>query len=129
MSVIEAPATLMRETRMETGKASVFSLAGMEARAGLRGAAFRLVLVLALILGWTVGGQPGRGVSLSAWTVGESAWRYLGFIVIIWMSLAAVYDTATRTDIIVFSKPQPTERLVLSRFLAVFVQLVAALAA
>src|SRR5690242_8045057 len=119
MSVIEARPALMREARVDSGKASVLALAGMEARAGLRSSAFRLVLVLSLILGWTVGGEPGRGVSLSAWATGEAAWRYLGFIVIIWMSLAAVHDTVSRTDIIIFSKPQPTERLVLSRFLAV----------
>lgn len=129
MSVTEARPALLRETRIDSGKASALALAGMETRAGLRSAAFRLVLILSLILGWTVGGQPGRGVSLSAWATGEAAWRYLGFLVIIWMSLAAVHDTVSRTDIIVYSKPQPTERLVLARFLAVFVQLICATAA
>lgn len=102
---------------------TALSLANLEVRAGIRGPAFRFLSILALIIGFSVGGAPGRGVALSAWAVGEAAWRYLGFVVIVWMSLVAVHETVTRTDLLVYSKPQPTERLVLSKFLSAISQL------
>lgn len=105
----------------------VLSLAGMELRAGMRGPAFRFLAVLAAIVGWAVGGAPGHGVALSAWQAGEAAWRYLGFIVIAWMSFIAVQDIMARTDVLVYAKPQPNERIVLSRFLASFAQILVAL--
>ncbi len=101
----------------------------MESRAGVRSPGFRFLAILALVLGFIVGEIPGPGVALSAWAVSEAAWRYLGLIVIVWMSLAAVQDTTARTDVLVYSKPQPTERLVLARFLAAYWQLLLVLVA
>src|SRR5947207_11099286 len=129
MAVIEARPTASIGASLPHSPASWPALAAMEVRAGVRGPAFRFLVVLAIILGMAVGAAPGRGASLSAWAVGEAVWHYLGFIVIIWMSLAAVHDIATRTDIIVYSKPQPTERLVVSRFAAIYAQLLLVLAA
>jgi peroxiredoxin len=57
------------------------------------------------------------------------AWQFLGFVAIIWMSLAAVRETALRTDILVSSKPQPTERLALVKFLGAFLQILVVLLA
>lgn len=107
----------------------IVSLAGMELRAGIRGPSFRLLAVVSAILGWSAGGAPGRGVALSAWLAGETAWRFFGFVIIGWMSFLAVQDIAARTDVLVYSKPQPTERIVLSRFAAAFGQVLLALAA
>ncbi len=109
--------------------AAAVMLARAEFRAGVRSAAFKFFITLAFLLGWSVGGAPGRGAGLSAYAAGEAAWQYLGLAAIIWMSLAAVRDSALRTDVLVFSKPQPTERLVLARFLSDYSQMVLALAA
>ncbi len=129
MAVTEARPAIPARTIASRRPASVLALASLEARSALRGPAFRFISVLALLVGWAVGDAPGRGVSLSAWAAGDAAWRYLGFIVIIWMSLAAVMDTVSRTEAIIFSKPQPTERLVLARFMAVYLQVLVVLAA
>ena len=103
--------------------APLLALTRAELRMGLRAAAFRLAVAGTFLLGWAAGGAPGRGVSSSAYGTAEAAWQYLGFVTVIWMSLAAVRDTVLRTDILVYSKPQPTERLVLAKFLGAFLQL------
>jgi peroxiredoxin len=122
MRTYEVSTSASSRTRTPIASVSAVALAAMEARAGLRSSGFKLLAVCSLLLGWIVGAAPGRGVALSAWSVGEAAWRYLAFVVIVWMSLIAVRDTVTRTDLLVYSKPQPTERLVLARFLAAFTQ-------
>lgn len=132
MAVIEAPKPAPESRFGPSGPSigvGVLSLAGMEMRAGIRGPSFRLLTVVAAVIGWSAGGAPGHGVALSAWVTGEAAWRYIGFVVIAWMSVVAVQDAAARTDVLVYSKPQPTERIVLSRFLAAFGQILLALAA
>ncbi len=111
------------------GGATALSLARVELKAGLRGGAFRFFAVLAFILGWSTGSAPGDGVGLSAYSAGQAGWLYMGFLTIGWMSVMAVRDFSLRTDILIFSKPQPTERLILSRFLAAFGQALMALAA
>ena len=102
----------------------LFTLAWTELRMGVRGAAFRLLAVLCFALGYSVGGAPGRGAGLSAYLAGEAACRYLGLLAIVWMALTAVRDSTLRTDVLVYSKPQPTERLVLARFLGAYGQIV-----
>lgn len=98
------------------------SLARLEYRIGARTTAFRLLGLAALALGWVSGNAPGRGVSVSAYGAGESGWQYLGFATIVWMALAAVRDTYQRTEALIYSKPQTTERLVLAKFLGAFGQ-------
>src|SRR2546423_6091021 len=128
MSIADVRPVRSPRTDAPSGSASVFSLAAIEARADLRGSGFRLAAALSLLIGLAVGGAPGRGVSLSAWALSEAAWRYMSFLVVIWMALSAVKDAATRADILVYSKPQPTERLVMSRFLSAYVQILIVLA-
>lgn len=101
----------------------LIALTRAELRMGLRTALFRVAAAAMFLAGWGTGGAPGRGVAASAYGTAEAAWQYLGFVAVIWMALAAVRDTALRTDILVYSKPQPTERLVLSKFLGAFLQL------
>ena len=96
------------------------SLARLELALGLRTGAFRLLALGAFALGWASGNAPGRGVSLSAYGAGEAAWQYGGFAAIVWMALAAVRDSYQRTDVLVYSKPQTTERLVLAKFLGAY---------
>jgi peroxiredoxin len=109
--------------------AAVWELIRLEMRLGLRGAAFRNAAGLALLLGLVVGGAEGRGVAASAWAAGQVAWQVFAFVVIVWMSLAAVRETSLRTDALVFSKPQSNETLILSRFLGALGQLALATAA
>ena len=103
-------------------KFPILSLARMEWRIGWRTAAFRLVCLCALLFGWSMGGTQGRGAALSAYTTAEAAWQYLGFVAIVWMSLVAIRETTARTAILVFSKPQPGERIALAKFLGGFLQ-------
>ncbi len=103
--------------------APIFALTRVEWRIGRRSPVFRLAAVAAFVLGFSVGGEPGRGIALSAYSTAEAACQYLGFVAIVWMALAAVRETMLRTDILVFSKPQPGEWLALSKFLGSFFQL------
>ena len=97
--------------------APIFSLTQKEWLIGTRSSAFRLLAVCAALLGFAVGGSPGRGAGQSAYEIAESAWQNLGFVAIAWVSISAVRESLMRTDRIVFSKPQPVERLVLAKFL------------
>src|SRR5579872_6098397 len=99
------------------------ALTAAELRIGLRSAAFRLAALGCLLYGWSLGGGPGRGAASSAYTVGDAAWQYIDLLAIVWMSLIAVRESALRTENIVYSKPQSTERLVLARFLGAFLPL------
>jgi hypothetical protein len=108
---------------------AILALTRVEWRIGWRTAAFRFAAAVAFVFGWSVGGEPGRGVALSAYSTAEAAWQYMGFFAIVWMSLVAVRETTLRTNILVFSKPQPGERLALSKFLGAYLQLLAILLA
>jgi peroxiredoxin len=101
----------------------------MEWRIGWRTAAFRLAATAAFIFGISVGGEVGRGVGLSAYSTADAACIYLAFGAIVWMSLAAVRESTLRTNILVFSKPQPSELLALSKFVGAYLQLLAILLA
>lgn len=103
--------------------APLLALTRVELRIGLRGAAFRLTSAALFLLGIMVGGQTGRGASLSAYTVAETATQYLSLLAIIWMALVAVRESSMRTDIVVFSKPQPADRLALAKFSGAFGQI------
>ena len=109
--------------------APILGLTRVEWRIARRSPVFRLALVAALILGFSVGIQPGKGIALSAYATTEAACLYLGFVAIVWMSLAAIRETTLRTDILVFSKPQPGELLALSKFLGAYFQVLSMLLA
>src|SRR5690349_543114 len=89
----------------------LLALTRMELRIGWRSAVFRLAVLVAFAVGIAEGNAPGQGTAISAYGTAEAAWQYLGFVTIVWMSLAAVRETTLRTDILIFSKPQPGERL------------------
>jgi len=105
------------------------ALAWRELRAGVRGGAWRVLAALAFVYGWSTGNAPGRGASVSAYATGEAAWTGLGLVTILWMVMAAVREAQMRTEALVYSKPQTTERLVLARFGAAMVQALLLLAA
>lgn len=98
------------------------ALTRMELRMGWRTTAFRVASLVALLFGYANGEAPGAGVGLSAYGTGEAAWRYLGMVAVFWMSLAAVRETTMRTDVLISSKPQPNERLALTKFVGAFAQ-------
>lgn len=108
---------------------SALSLAGFEARAAMRTTPFRVASIAAFLVGLAVGSQAGHGAGPSAWATGEASWRIFGFVVVVWMSLAAVGDQVLRTDVLVYPKPQSTERIVAAKFLAVLAQVLLANAA
>src|SRR3989442_10134289 len=99
-----------------TALSPLIPLAKAEFRIGLRSMAFRTLALLSLLAGLSVGAAPGRGASLSAFGAAEVAWTYLGLLSVAWMSLAAVRVSALRTGALLYSKPQPTERIVFLRF-------------
>ncbi len=123
------PASSARPSPPASLTLPLWALTKFELLGGMRAAAFRFLAFLAFILGCSVGSAPGKGAALSAYATGEAAWQYLGLFAVIWMSLAAARETFLRTDILIFSKPQPTERLVLSRFAGYYFQIVVILAA
>src|SRR5262245_54601819 len=84
-------------------------IAWTELRMGVRSGLFRFVAALICALGWSVGGVGGRGVGMSAYATGETACQNLGIVVALWVALGAVRDSALRTDVLVFTKPQPPE--------------------
>lgn len=108
---------------------SLLAITRMELRMGWRTTAFRVTAVGALLFGYVNGEAPGAGVGLSAYGTGEAAWKYLGLVAIVWMSMAAVRETALRTEVLVSSKPQASERLSLTKFLGAYAQILAILAA
>ena len=108
---------------------AILALTRVEWRIGRRSPVFRLALVAAFLFGFSVGGEPGRGVALSAYSAAEAACQYLGFAAIVWMSLVAVRESTLRTDVLVYSKPQPGERLALSKFVGAYLQLLCMLLA
>src|SRR5688572_4986249 len=101
----------------------ILALTRMELHIGWRSAAFRTTAILAFIFGCTQGSTIGRGAALAAYRTAEAGWQYLGFVTILWMSLLAIRETTLRTDILIFSKPQPNERLALVKFLGGFGQI------
>jgi hypothetical protein len=104
-------------------------IAWTELRMGLRAGAFRVVAVLAFIAGWSGGAGVGRGSGQSAYATGENACLYLGIVTVLWFALGAVRDTAQRTYVLVYTKPQPPERLALARFIGLYGQILCLTAA
>lgn len=94
----------------------------LELRIGLRTAVFRVVCLLLVALGWSTGGVEGYGVGMSAYATGETACLYLGVVVALWMALGAVRDSGLKTGTLIFTKPQPPERIGLARFLGLYGQ-------
>ena len=97
-------------------------IAMTELRMGLRTGVFRFMMLLMVAFGWSNGSIGGRGVGMSAYATGEAACQYMGILVVIWVALGAVRDTALRTDVLVFTKPQPPERMAFARFLGLLGQ-------
>lgn len=94
----------------------------LELRMGMRTGLFRAVCLILVVLGWSVGGVGGHGVGMSAYSTGDTACLYLGVVVALWMALGAVRDTGMRTGTLIFTKPQPPERISLARFLGLYGQ-------
>lgn len=97
-------------------------IAWTELRMGLRAGVFRVVSALLFATGWSVGGAEGRGAGMAAYSAGEFACQYLGAAIVVWVALGTVRDSALHTDVLVFTKPQPPERLALARFLGLLGQ-------
>ena len=112
-----------------TEGACLRELVRYEARIGLRSAPMAAAVVLSALVGWTVGNAPGRGAGLSALSAGDVACTYLSLGAVYWLAMVAARDAATSATAIVLSKPQPTERLVLGRFLGGYLQVLVLLAA
>jgi len=111
------------------GRTSVAALTRFEARIGFSGAGPRLAAAFAAVLGWSVGNAVGSGAGLSALAVGDAACTYLAFVAVFRLAMVASRDTALGTTSVVWSKPQPTERLVLARFAGAYIQMLFLLAA
>src|SRR5438874_1415977 len=94
----------------------LLALTSVEWRIGRRTPVFRFLAAAAFLLGFSIGGTLGRGAGMSAYTAAETAWQYIGFIAVVWVAVIAVRESALRTDILVLSKPQPSERLLLAKF-------------
>jgi hypothetical protein len=100
-----------------------------ELRLGLRAGAFRAVAALLFLAGAGVGGAGGNGVGMSAYATGEFACQFLGIAAALWVAQGAIRDTSLRTGVLVFTKPQPPERLTLARFLGLYGQILCFLVA
>ncbi len=96
---------------------------------GLRTAAWRGIALAALLYGLSLGHVDGTGCGVTALDAGETGCRLFALVTAVWMSLAAVRDTATRTRVIVQSRPQRSETLASLRFTGAFVQALGLLAA
>jgi hypothetical protein len=105
------------------------SIAATELRMGVRSGVFRVVAVLLFAIGWSAGNTDGHGVGMSAYAAGEIACLYLGIVTVVWVALGAVRDTVLHTDLLVFTKPQPPERLALARFIGLYGQILFFIAA
>ena len=112
-----------------SGAATAFQVTRAELKIGLRTQAFRALALLSFLVGFSVGAAPGGGVAYSAYAAAQTAWQLIGLLATLWMSLAAVRETSLRTAALVYSKPQPTERLVLARFIGGIAPLLGLLAA
>ena len=124
-----AETSIVNPTANSAGTAPLTIVAWTELRMGLRDGMFRFVAALLVALGWSVGSVGGRGVAMSAYATGETACQYLGVAVTLWVSMGAVRETALRTEALIFTKPQPPERLALARFLGIFGQVLCFLCA
>jgi len=82
----------------------------------------KAALVFSALIGWSAGNAMGDGAGLSALATGDAACTYLALVAVYWLSLAAARDAALSATSIVLSKPQPTERLVVARFLGAYLQ-------
>lgn len=94
-------------------------LVSTECRMAVRTRLVRAACVGALLLGIGIGNVEGTGAAMSAYATGEAACQYLAIVAAIWSGLAALRDTAQRVDVLIFTKPQPPERLALARYLGV----------
>lgn len=92
-------------------------MAWTELKMGIRSAQFRFLTLFLFLVGWSAGGGAGRGAANSAYSAGDVACRYLGVGVAIWIALGAVRDSALHTEVVIFTKPQPPERLAFARFI------------
>lgn len=104
-------------------------LVATELRMGVRTRLFRIACLVAVGLGWATGSLEGTGAAMSAYTIGEAACHYLGILATVWSALGAVRDSAQRADVIVYTKPQPPERLAFARYCGLLGPLLLLLAA
>jgi peroxiredoxin len=88
-----------------------------ELRQGWRSAEFWVVLVIAAIATAVPCAQSGTTAALAGYVAGNAAITVLGFLGMIWFSLAACRDVLTRTEPLILSKPSSGELIVIGRFL------------
>lgn len=94
-------------------------LVSTECRMAARTRLVRVAVVVVFLLGIGIGNVEGTGAAMSAYATGEAACQYLAIVAAIWSGLAALRDTAQRVDVLIFTKPQPPERLAFARYAGV----------
>lgn len=100
-----------------------------EWRLGSRTLAWKLLMVLFLLYGCSIGHVDGNGAGAVAYATGETGWQIVGMAAIIWMSMLGIRETTLRTKSMVFAKPQPGEQLVIARFMGAMSQIISFLLA
>ena len=77
---------------------------------------------MALIYGLSLGHTDGAGCGVAALDAGETGCRLFSLVTAVWMSMTALKDSASRTRIILLSRPQPGETLAIQRFIGGYIQ-------
>ncbi len=88
-----------------------------ELRQGRRSPEFWVILVIGAVATSVPCSQAGTTAGLAGYVAGQTAMIVLGFLGMIWFSLAACRDVLTRADSLILSKPSSGEAIVLGRFL------------
>ncbi|MCS6859125.1 MAG: peroxiredoxin family protein [Abditibacteriales bacterium] len=96
---------------------SIFGVARHELRQGRRSPEFWVILVIGAVATAVPCSQSSTTAGLAGYFAGQTAMIVLGFLGVIWFSLAACRDVLTRTDALILSKPSSGEVIVLGRFL------------
>jgi peroxiredoxin len=99
---------------------SIFGFAKHELRQGWRSGEFYSLLVLASVATAIPCAEAGTTASLAGYVAGQTAVTVLGFLGMIWFSLAACRDVLTRTEPLILSKSSSGESIVFGRFLGNF---------
>lgn len=94
----------------------LISMSLFEWRIGSRSLAWRLIVFMSFLYGCSLGKTDGAGAGAVAYATGETGWQMISLVAIVWMSMLATRDGSLRTRTLVFSKPQPGERMALAKF-------------
>jgi peroxiredoxin len=96
---------------------SIFGFARHELRQGRRSPEFWVILLIGAVATAVPCSQSSTTAGLAGYVAGQAAMVVLGFLGMIWFSLAACRDVLTRADSLILSKPSSGEAIVLGRFL------------